>query len=166
MRAPLLFLLGLATPALAQQASPASAVSPAASIQQAKADIAEIIGHRDAVNERMDALLKSGKTEEARCMVGPANALRALAEVSDGAFVAMNKAFAEGEDARGEYEGRKIGVATAKARQLRAQADACEGKDNGVIERFYAEGGAEDAEQIDAGNVDIGDDPPNTTPFE
>ena len=57
MRAPLLFLLGLATPALAQQASPASAVSPAASIQQAKADIAEIIGHRDAVNERMDALL-------------------------------------------------------------------------------------------------------------
>lgn len=54
MRTSLLVLLGLAAPAaLAQQSAPASTLSPAASIGQAKADVAELREHRDAVNKRL-----------------------------------------------------------------------------------------------------------------
>ena len=167
MRTSLLVLLALAAPAaLAQQSSPASSLSPAASIEQAKADVAELREHRDAVNKRLELLLASGEAAQARCVSGPANALRALSEVADAAFVSMNQSFSEGEDARAAYEGRKIAVAIAKARELRARADACEGTAAESTFGFLVEHPDDEDAEIDPGNVDLGTDPPDSTPFE
>ena len=93
-------------------------------------------------------------------------------QVAGNANASMQDALASGDAERADHEFRKIGVALTKARQFKAEADACSGGDGvtpGVTEVEVTNEGlseSDDTEQIDDGNTGVGDEPPGTSPFE
>lgn len=102
-----------------------------------------------------------------QCLNKKLAAVRAIVQVSDSALTQMTEALANGEDARADYEFRKIQTAQSKARQFRAEADICVGDEGQPETRTTVDfQGAELEEVIEDGNTGIGTDPPGVSPFE
>ncbi len=83
----------------------------------------------------------------------------------------MKDAIAAGSEEKANHEFRKIAVAVAKSRQLRAEANRCSASDesggNSTIvdwESFLEEYGNV-FDQFDLDELDFGQDPPQVSPF-
>lgn len=169
---PLLVGLVFVAPAGAQQGpptgSPVVTIDPRVKLAEAKAAIDEMTGIEQQISELYAKAEKEGDPAQSQCVYKQLVSVRALLEVSKGAAQSMQQALAEGEDARADYEHRKIKVALSKATDKQAEASACfgEGGQGDVQVSVDTEGGEELIEGIEDGNTDIGTDPPNTTPFE
>lgn len=126
---------------------------------------------RDVARMLADAE-RDGDVLTINCLTKKLAALRSLVEVSESASATMNDALASGSKDRADAEFRKVAVALSKARQFRAEAEACSGGgDAGDGETIVdlegdAWGLTDDTSALDDGNTDIGTDPPGVTPFE
>jgi hypothetical protein len=85
----------------------------------------------------------------------------------------MTDALADGNDERAEHEFRKIAIALSKVRQFVAEAEACVGQGGAVdgdtdvtVDVQGITDDSDDTEGTDTDGEIIGDDPPNTSPFE
>ncbi|MCK6518594.1 hypothetical protein L6R46_26495 [Myxococcota bacterium] len=132
---------------------------------------------RDAITdmketaEYVNGLLVAAQPEQdavkIQCLNKKLSAVRALVQVSESALASMQEALSVGDDARADYEFRKIGVAKNKAVQFRGEADACVGEEGKAETQESAQyEGAELSETIADGNAGIGIDPPGVSPFE
>lgn len=156
MRSLLLLLVSLS-------ANPAVPAGPP-TIAEASAAVVELREHRDEVDALYDAYVRGRQPVLAQCVSGPAADLRVLADLAERALSDMKSA-GEGSE-RAASEGRKVRVAISRARALHQQAEACAGVSSAETLPLEVEGPEGEDGQIDAGNKDLGTDPPGVTPFE
>jgi hypothetical protein len=166
--------LGISSPAaLAQDpASQGEVVSGSSTSSSQKIQFGrDAIADMKETAQYVDGLLVTAQPEQdavkIQCLNKKLSALRALVQVSESALASMQEALAVGDDARADYEFRKIGVAKNKANQFRGEADACVGEEGKAETQESAKyEGAELSETIADGNTGIGIDPPGVSPFE
>lgn len=167
---PLLLGLVFVAPVGAQQGPTGEQVEtdPRVKLATAKAAIQQMTEIEQEISTLYNQAEKDGDAAQSQCVYKQLVSVRALLEVSKGAAQEMQKALGEGEDGRADYEGRKINVALSKAIDKQAQASACfgEGGQGDVQVSVNDDNSEQLIEGIEDGNVDIGSDPPSTTPFE
>ncbi|MCB9764254.1 MAG: hypothetical protein H6739_31065 [Alphaproteobacteria bacterium] len=162
--------LALGAPALAQdgpEATPVGASTSADQLAQARGAVESIRGHATYVEGLLKKARDANDEAAMTCLTPRAATLRALVEISEGALFSAQEALAEGEDGRAGLELRKIEVARSRGQALRAEAEVCVNPDAQappIVDPRYD--GDDEGEDIDAANVDIGDDPPGTSSFE
>lgn len=156
----------------ASQLEQSTATSDKDKVRFASSAIGEMAEIEGYLVELLAATEKGGDPIESLCVNNKLSAVRALVQVAGNANASMQDALASGDAERADHEFRKIGVALTKARQFKAEADACSGGDGvtpGVTEVEVTNEGlseSDDTEQIDDGNTGVGDEPPGTSPFE
>ncbi|MCB9761543.1 MAG: hypothetical protein H6739_16995 [Alphaproteobacteria bacterium] len=159
----------LAGPAVAQDGGAGTSSASAAKNQLSETQDAlrEMRGVAEYISDMLAKAENEGEPVKVQCINKKLATVRALVEVSESAALSMQEALADGNDARADYEYRKINVALTKARQARAEADACLGDEGDPETQTVVDYDEEEAEEsIDAGNIDIGVDPPGTSSFE
>lgn len=113
---------------------------------------------------------EKGGPEEIQCIKDKLAASRAMLDVSTLARQAMQEALASNSTARADTEYRKISVALSKVEQFLAEALACVGEENTLGEVVSSSNGDDESGRDDFKDIatigDIGDDPPNTTPYQ
>jgi post-segregation antitoxin (ccd killing protein) len=102
-----------------------------------------------------------------------AASVRALVEVSSQAQTTMQEALAASQTERAQHEFRKVAVALSKVRQFVAEAEACLGKAGatpGTTEVTMTEENAaavtDETSDWAWDALDIGDAPPDVSPFD
>lgn len=162
--------LAFVGPAIAQQvtASGPESIDPASQLQEARAAIVRMQGIEQSISEIYAQVENGDDAAVSQCVYKQLVAVRSIIEISATSVQNIQAALAEGDDARADYELRKIRIMLSKATDKEAQANACfgEGGQGDVQLSFEIDGDQEIIEGIEDGNVDIGSDPPNVTPFE
>jgi hypothetical protein len=131
---------------------------------------------RDAIRDvtrMVETARKDNEVEQLQCLTAILTSLRSLLQVSESAQTAMQQAMEAGEMERADHELRKIAVARTKTRSLLAEADGC------VVGTAALEPGetvvtVEGGEFVDERGLldvaydpfDIGNDPPEASPFQ
>jgi hypothetical protein len=171
-------LLGLSAPAWAQdegirgELERVASTSPDEKVQYAAAATAEIQDAVAAVSKMLDQAERDGDAEKIECVQSRLKSLKALAHVTEAASVALSDALDASKSPIADHEVRKIAVAVAKTRQLRMEAEACvnESKsEEGTDTRDFTgpeTADASDTEGVDDDIIDIGEDPPEVSPFQ
>ncbi|MBW1876931.1 MAG: hypothetical protein JRI25_00045 [Deltaproteobacteria bacterium] len=131
---------------------------------------------RDAIREAtrmVESARKDNEVERLQCVTARLTSLRSLLQVSESAQAAMQQFIEAGELERADHELRKIAVARTKTRALLAEAERCvsgttalePGETIVVVEggEFIDESGLLD---IDEDPFDLGNDPPEASPFQ
>jgi len=168
-----LALLGFAPSAQAQddQVEAASSTSPKEKLDFAADAIVEMNDGVKTVEKLQEQVTRAGDEELIQCVRIKMASVRALADVSEGANIAMTDALAEGNDERAEFEFRKIAIGLSKVRQFVAEAEACVGQggavDGNTEVSVNAQGIAE-GDDTEEGTTDglIGLDPNTSSQFE
>ena len=167
-----------ATPAFAQSAGATGEIEASTLLSDSEKTsfAADAIAEMSTASRDVSRLLadaeRDGDVLTINCLTKKQAALRSLVEVSESASAKMNDAMVAGDKPRADAEFRKVAVALSKARQFRAEAEACGGGGDGesgettVDVQGDAWGLGDDTSGIDDGNSDLGTDPPGTTPFE
>lgn len=125
-----------------------------------------------SVSKQLEDAEKEGDDLKIQCLSKKLASIQALTEVSGDARDKMEKAIQSGDSAGAQHEFRKVAVALSKVRQFKAEADACVGGSNttpGVTDvNVSVDGltGTDDTELMGDSDVDIGSQPPNTSPFQ
>ena len=171
-------LFGAVGPAYAQDPGGMSSelertatTTPAEKVAYAEAANIEISDAVSTITTLLDNAKKSGDVEALQGLTSRLASGRALQQVSQDAETAMKSAIAKGETERANHEFRKIAVAVSKVRALLAEAQqlttdqaAADGITNVT---FFVEEevdiGDDDGNDID--DLDIGFDPPDSSPF-
>jgi hypothetical protein len=168
-----LALLGFTPTAQAQddQVEAASSTSPKEKLDFAANAIVEMNDGVKTVEKLQEQVTRSGDEELIQCVRIKMASVRALADVSEGANVAMTEALAAGNDERAEFEFRKIAIGLSKVRQFVAEASACVGQGGSVdgdTEVSVNAQGVAEGDDTEENNTDgvIGKDPPSTSQFE
>jgi len=174
----LALLFGAPAVALAQQPGGISSelektasTSPEQKIAYAQKANADISADEKAVSEMLEKARKDQEAQVIECLLSRLTAIRALQSVSQRAEGAMKDAIDAGSEEKANHEFRKIAVAVAKSRQLRAEANRCSVSDesggNATIvdwESFLEEYG-DVFDEYDLDELDFGQDPPQVSPF-
>jgi hypothetical protein len=156
----------------ASQLEQSNATSDKDKVRFASSAIDEMRETETYLAQALSAAEKGGDPVEALCVNNKLSAVRALVQVAESANAGMQDALASGDAQRADHEFRKVGVALTKARQFKAEADACSGDDGitpGVTEVEVTNEGlseSDDTERIDDGNTGVGEEPPGSSPFE
>jgi len=131
---------------------------------------------RDAIREvtrMVETARKDNEVERLQCLTTNLTSLRSLLQVSESAQAAMAQALEAGEMERADHELRKIAVARTKTRELMSAAQACitgttalePGETVVLVEggEFVDESGLLDYSEDP---FDLGNDPPEASPFQ
>ena len=179
---PILALLALGAPAWAQDDEPEPGVQgelerTASTTPQEKIDYAAKTTSelREAIREitrLVEQARRDDEVQQLQCLNSKLTSIRALLQVSETAQAAMRDALAAGEIERADHELRKIAVARTKTRQLRAEAEQCvsgegplkSGETQVTVETAELEDESE-LEEVPYDPFDIGNDPPEASPF-
>jgi hypothetical protein len=120
-----------------------------------------------------EQVTRDGDEDIIQCVRIKLASIKALTDVSERANNSMTDALADGNDERAEHEFRKIAIALSKVRQFVAEAEACVGQGGSVdgdtdvtVDVQGITDDSDDTEGTDTDGEIIGDDPPNTSPFE
>ena len=170
----LALMLGVSPDATAQdnQVEAASSTSLKEKLDFAAEAIAEMQESVKLVEKIQEQVTREGDEELIQCVRTKLASVKALTDVSERANESMTDALAESNDERAEHEYRKIAIALSKVRQFAAEAEACIGQAaavDGDTDVTVDVQGITDGEDTDETGTDdgiIGDDPPNTSPFE
>jgi len=131
-------------------------------VQQAQADAEGLLS--DAMKDESE--------ERTQCVQNKLAAIRALYVVTQRASSTMGAALGAQDTDRAEHQFRQVVVALSKVRQFMAEAEACVGQagiTQGRTQIEVAEQGISSSDDTEVGpDVDglIGQDPPNSSPFE
>lgn len=170
--------LFIATPAFAQdggasgELEQSASTSPKEKIAFSQAALSEMQDSLAEVEKLLQEAERGGDPDQIQCVRKKASSIGALVEVSEGLAVKMQDALASGSDAAAEEYFRNLAVARNKTRQFRAEAEAClssSGSTPGEVDVNVTDDGltsSDDTDLIDAGNDEIGIDPPGASPFE
>lgn len=157
------------TPAVAQDGGEATEVAstPGEKLSEAQQALRDIRDISDYVGELLTGVKEGEQPVQVKCLNKKVASLKTLTEITESASLSMQESMAEGNDGRADHEYRKVGVALSKAKQLRAEAEACLGEDGApetTIEVNESE--TEGSDDVDSGNTDIGSDPPDVSPYQ
>ncbi len=170
--------LALSSTALAQDAGATGEIEASTELsdQDKTSFAADAVEEMRTADKDVSKLLadaeRDGDVLTINCLTKKLAAIRSLVQVSESASVSMNDAMTAGNKPRADAEFRKVAVALSKARQFRAEAEACSGGGDGASGETLVDvegdswGLGDDTSALDDGNSDIGTDPPGTTPFE
>lgn len=170
-----LMLLGVA-PAAAQDVGVSASVELAAGatprqmldyVQQALSEMNQAISDLTALQREAE---KSGDADAVDCVAAKLRTVTNMRDVSAGLQGTISEALASGLVGQADHLARRIGVAVDIVRRVSAEAQACvggasgsEGEDirDGTADR---EGGSDETDPLTLED-DLGEDPPNTSPF-
>jgi len=174
-----LLILGVSTSAWGQQTSSVEEIPLGAKATPrdmegfVRGALEEMVTGVKSLTKMVDQARREDDTEKVSCLQTRLSYVRTLLMVSERANGAMKEAQAAGLSTRAEHEFRKVAVAVSKVRQFLAEAESClgeEGTTPGTTELDVDDpgglAGEDDTEPMDDYFVVVGDDPPNTTPFE
>ena len=166
---------GLMSEAVAQDntVEAANTTSPREKLDFASEAITEMDDAVKQTEKLQEQVTREGDEDIIQCVRIKLASIKALADVSERANDSMTDALADGNDERAEHEFRKIAIALSKVRQFVAEAEACVGQGGAVdgdtdvtVDVQGITDDTDDTEGTDTDGEIIGDDPPNTSPFE
>lgn len=151
----------------------ANTTSPKEKLEFASEAIAEMDDAVKRTEKIQEQVTRDGDEDIIQCVRIKLASIKALTDVSERANNSMTDALADGNDERAEHEFRKIAIALSKVRQFVAEAEACVGQGGSVdgdtdvtVDVQGITDDSDDTEGTDTDGEIIGDDPPNTSPFE
>jgi len=169
-------LIAISPPALAQDDAKGQLEQSGSTSDKEKLEFAaDAVGEmKEAVSDVSKKLANAEKENDdlkIQCLSKKLASIRSLSEVSETAQSSMEKALSSGDQALADAEFRKIAVALSKTRQFYAEAEACMvGSDTtpGVTDINVTSDALEsdDLALMDPGDIDIGVDPPDQSPFQ
>jgi len=171
-------LFAVAPTALAQddgasgQLEQGSSTSDREKLEFAESSVSEMNDAVKSVSKKLETAERESDDLKIQCLSKKLSGIRALSEVSADAKSSMEKALSSGDTSLAEHEFRKIAVALSKVRQFQAEAEACVGDSDttpGVTDvNVSIDGLTEGTETdlMDPGDIDIGSEPPDQSPFQ
>lgn len=145
--------------------------SPQEKLQYAADAVEELKQTLKSAEKLLEEARKDGETEQVECLAERISQIRALAQVTESAQGAMQKALEAGNTERADHEMRKIAVALSKSRQLSLEAQACVDEsslasgETQISVSGGMEGEVDETDPLDVDVLDQGYDPPQQSPF-
>ena len=146
--------------------------SPDEKLAYAEVSNKEIEEASKQVTKLLEAARRDSDLEGLQCLTSRLTSVRALGQVSTQAEATMKSALASGETERANHEFRKIAVAVSKTRILLAEAERCttqtalvEGEGRLVEWTTSLVGDQGEGEVWDLDALDVGNEPPDASPF-
>jgi hypothetical protein len=102
-----------------------ASTTPEQKLSYAQKANSEVSSDEKAVSEMLEKARKDQQAQVIECLLSRLTAIRALQSVGQRAEGSLQDAVSQGAEEKANHEFRKIAVAVAKSRQLRAEANRC-----------------------------------------
>ena len=150
-----------------------SNASPGEMAEFAQASVDEIADAVKSISRMLEDARSRSNVEALQCLTNRLTSIRALEQVTKLSQKTLQGVLDSGNTERAHHEIRKMAVALNKARQLLTEAERCADQDtlasgDSVVRWEGGIRGAperEDTKDITYDDMDIGRDPPKSSPF-